>query len=81
MMSELKMTNEEFAHSLFHEYDPVKRKEYYERTKKLKGRKKGLSETTSGSDRGSAGNRRVGWIFRGWIVKQCKGADCSGTEK
>lgn len=33
--------DKEFVHSLFHEYDPVKRHEYYERTKKLKGRKKG----------------------------------------
>lgn len=30
--------------ALAHEYDPVKRKEYYERTKKLKGRKGGSSE-------------------------------------
>lgn len=35
---------------LAHKYDPVKAHEYYERTKKLKGRKKGSSES-EGSDK------------------------------
>lgn len=38
---------------LVHEYDPVKRHEYYERTKKLKGRKKGLAQVNT-----SSGNKK-----------------------
>lgn len=32
------------SEDLAHDYDPVKAKEYYERTKKLKGRKKGVED-------------------------------------
>lgn len=34
-----------FLNSLFHAYDPAKAHEYYERTKKLKGRKKGAGQS------------------------------------
>ena len=37
----MKMTDEEILQDIYHEYDPVKRHEYYMRTRKLKGRKKG----------------------------------------
>lgn len=40
---------------LSHAYDPVKAKEYYERTKKLKGRKKGVTPEPAGG-RPTAGN-------------------------
>lgn len=40
---------------LAHAYDPVKAKEYYERTKKLKGRKKGAAPVATGG-RQPAGN-------------------------
>lgn len=48
----MKMGEHESLNALFHEgnkrkYDPVKRHEYYERTKKLKGRKKGRQKTPS----------------------------------
>lgn len=51
---------EAFAETLIHEekrkYDPVKRKEYYERTKKLKGRKKGSTVTTVDKKTGKTRN-------------------------
>lgn len=46
---------------LVHEYDPVKRHEYYERTKKLKGRVKGGGVQTSNGSSGSdvsGGNKK-----------------------
>ena len=42
--------DERLKNALVHEYDPVKRHEYYERTKKLKGRRKGVAQpSTSGT--------------------------------
>lgn len=38
---------------LIHEYDPVKAREYYLRTRKLKGRKKGTVDQPSGKNSGS----------------------------
>ena len=35
---------DEFVHTLIHEYDPVKAREYYLRTRQLKGRTKGSSQ-------------------------------------
>lgn len=52
---------ESFAHSLMHAekkrpYDPVKRREYYLRTRQLKGRRKGVSSLLKG---GSPEARKV----------------------
>lgn len=38
--SETVLRGEKFIHGLLHAYDPVKRREYYLRTRELKGRKK-----------------------------------------
>lgn len=53
-------SNSTVSPHLVHEYDPVKRHEYYERTKKLKGRSKGASQTSgtkSSQNNGSGGAR------------------------
>lgn len=47
-------------HELRHLYDPVKAHEYYERTKKLKGRRQGVSETSSNGRRPSGQDSRTG---------------------
>lgn len=41
------LSDDDFVRTLIHAYDPVKRKEYYERTKKLKGRRRGRQDTSS----------------------------------
>jgi hypothetical protein len=50
------------ADIISHEYDPVKAREYYLRTRELKGRRKGAGPTTSGlrsrSAQTTAGNRQ-----------------------
>lgn len=55
-------SDEYFARTLIHEYDPVKRHQYYERTKKLKGRGSGLSDPSPTTD--SSGQRKAsGGVF------------------
>jgi hypothetical protein len=45
---------------LAHRYDPVKAHEYYERTKKLKGRNKGQTVVPSGNRQGNPQDPRTG---------------------
>lgn len=44
----MKRVDEFLQHHLEHEYDPAKRREYYLRNRKLKGRKRGLVEAPAG---------------------------------
>ena len=45
----------DFVRTLIHEYDPGKRHEYYERTKKLKGRRKGMASDPFGNRQSRGG--------------------------
>lgn len=52
----------EFIKSFFHEYDPFKAHLYYERTKKLKGRRNGM--TSSPPNQSNKGRQNTGGSFQ-----------------